>query len=64
MLGQKLHDLIAAGELALYLVLDGQPSLLAVEIENLVDRVEKFFGFAGGDFDFVVVGGFVVCALA
>ena len=52
-LGEIGDNFIAAGQLALDLSLDGQAALLAVELENLVHRVEKFFGLARGDLDFI-----------
>jgi hypothetical protein len=51
-LGEERDDFIAAGELALYTFPDGQSGLLAVEVENLVDRVKEFLGLARSDFDF------------
>src|SRR5262245_32462086 len=52
MLREISNHFIAAGELALDVVLDRQSGLLAVEFENLVHRMEEFFGLAGRDFDF------------
>ena len=51
-LGEIGDDLIAAGEFALHLFLDGKAGLLAVEIQNFVDRVKKFLGLTRRDLDF------------
>ncbi len=53
-LGEIGDDLVAAGQFALHLTLDGQPGLFAVEGENLVDGVEEFFGLTGSNFDFAL----------
>ena len=56
-LGQVGFYFIATGEAALDLLLDRQTSLLAIEGQNLIDRVEKFLRFAGRDLDFRLLRG-------
>ena len=52
MLGQVRDHLIAAGQPALDLLLDGQSGPFAVEGENLIDGVKQFLRFARRDLDF------------
>ena len=54
------HHLIAAGETALDLMLDGKRTIFRGKVEDRIHVAEEFFGLLGSDFGFSLVGRLLV----